>query len=77
MVADLMVTWTTLYNADERDDAAEVRSEIRSLGRELFRSGGHARMLNVAAIAEKLGRDRGVRSKDFEYHWDGIGDWIY
>lgn len=76
MCVDLMVTWSSLYNADERDDAAELRREIRNLGRELYRSGGMPRMRQVAVLGCKIGRERGLRDRDFDYHWDGIGDWV-
>lgn len=74
---DLMLEFERLYNAEKTEEADSVRTKLREIGQTLWDGGGHDRMVQIAYRGAAIGGQRGIRTRDFEYHWDGIGDWMY
>ena len=73
---DLIIRQRALYNTD-RTAADKLQEEIQQIGQQLCENGGHNRMVLIAYRGAVLGRGRGVRVRDFEFHWDGICGWMY
>lgn len=74
---ELMLEFEGLYNSGKVDEADAVKKRIRDIGQSLWDDGGHQRMVQIAYRGAAIGRDRGIRGRDFEFHWDGVGDWMY